>query len=346
MQENENELKMTRETYEKRLAYANALRDEKTLRFYDSLIALDADGIAPPIKEKPSKTLLIKRLALGGVFLLLLIVFIVAARSAIYDVVTYKLADDSYRQLSGQFSLSRESNLTKQLYPSDDDISLPDFSEMLAGDFVYKEARSNEELGKLAVYRAKLEQLRAQNPDTYGWITVEGTNVDYPLVQAADNDYYLKHDFTRNSYSAGAIFVDFNCSPVITDNCNTVIYGHNIRTRGIMFNQILRYMEEDFFKEHHEITVYTPDGVYTYTVFSFFQTTAYSGYTQMEFAEDAYFVNYCRTMKYNSWHDRETVPDSFFTPESKLLTLSTCTNGDANERYALVAVLTDKVENE
>ena len=327
----------------KAAAYGESLRAEGTLAFYSSLKALRADDIAPVSVEK-DRSARQKKALLIGIFVLLLGVFLYAAWSAVYDVVTYKLSDDSYTWLSENFSMKNDRSATERLYAAQDALALPNFTEMLSGNFTYKKVTTGEEEAQLAIYRSKLQQLKSKYPDTYGWISIDGTNIDYPIMQG-ENEYYLHHDFSGNSSSAGAIYIDSSCRKKLTDNPAAVIYGHNIRTRGIMFNQLLRYMDKSFFDAHPDITVYTPDGVYTYTIFSFFQTTADSGYIRMDFASEEDFAAHFPTLRSNSWYQRAGMGETVFTADSRVLVLSTCTNGAENERYAVIALLTDKLES-
>lgn len=103
----------------------------------------------------------------------------------------------------------------------------------------------------------RFEELREINPDIVGWLKIEGTEIDYPIVQTGNNDTYLNTDFEGKKSLAGSIYLDYECEPDFSGRHN-IIYGHNMRN-GSMFKDIVRYKEEAYFKEHQEITVYTPD---------------------------------------------------------------------------------------
>jgi len=100
------------------------------------------------------------------------------------------------------------------------------------------------------------DALRAINPDVVGWIIIPGTNVNYPVVQGADNEHYLYHLFDDSSSGTGAIFVDYKGSPTLTGQ-NNIIYGHNILD-GTMFSDITLYANQDYFDRHRVVLLYTP----------------------------------------------------------------------------------------
>ena len=99
--------------------------------------------------------------------------------------------------------------------------------------------------------------LKAINGDIIGWIQIEGTEISYPIVKGTDNSYYLKHTFEKNTNAAGAIFMDYTNSSDFQD-CNTLIYGHNMKN-GTMFHDLVNYKEESYFRQHQNIIIYTPE---------------------------------------------------------------------------------------
>lgn len=101
------------------------------------------------------------------------------------------------------------------------------------------------------------EELMKENPDTIGWIRVPDTNIDYPIVQGEDNDFYLNHDFYGKENIAGAIYLDFESQGDFVGR-NNILYGHNMKN-GSMFKDVNRYKDPDYFKEHQFFSIYTPD---------------------------------------------------------------------------------------
>lgn len=108
------------------------------------------------------------------------------------------------------------------------------------------------------------EELKRINSDVIGWITIDNTNINYPITQAKDNDYYLKRDINKNLSSCGNIFLDFENKKDFTD-ANSVIYGHNLRSGG-MFGDLKDIYEGKLGNEVY-VKIYTPDNTeYTYQV--------------------------------------------------------------------------------
>ena len=98
--------------------------------------------------------------------------------------------------------------------------------------------------------------LKMDNPDTIGWIRVPDTNIDYPIVQGTDNDFYLKHDFYGEKNVAGAIYLDFESEKDFISR-NNILYGHNMKN-GSMFKDVVRYKDPEYFKSHQFFSIYTP----------------------------------------------------------------------------------------
>ena len=101
------------------------------------------------------------------------------------------------------------------------------------------------------------EALWAINPDVIGWIKVEGTNIDYPILYGPDNEKYLHTDLEGNTTTAGSIFLDCDDQPDFT-SLHNVLYGHHMKN-GSMFKDVVYYKEQDFFDAHQQIVLYTPE---------------------------------------------------------------------------------------
>ena len=102
--------------------------------------------------------------------------------------------------------------------------------------------------------------LRELNPDVVGWIIIPGTNVNYPIVQGNDNEYYLYHLFDTTSSGTGSIFADFEGYSTL-DGQNNLIYGHNMFDSS-MFSDILMYSNQNYFDTHRTVFLCTPERNY------------------------------------------------------------------------------------
>ena len=96
-----------------------------------------------------------------------------------------------------------------------------------------------------------IDNLQAENPDVVGWILIPGTDISYPLLQAENNEYYLKHAWDNQKNSCGSIFYDYRSNP---SDWNSVIYGHNMRD-GSMFAQLHQYKDSDFAINNRQLLV-------------------------------------------------------------------------------------------
>ena len=126
---------------------------------------------------------------------------------------------------------------------------------------------------KLAISIRRInEEFFAINEDYIGWIEIEGTNINYPMVLGNNNEYYLRHNFRRRNIRHGAIFMDYRNKPDYSDN-HTVIYGHSMRD-GTMFRALDKYKNQSFIDGHEYISIRTLKGYRTYRIFSVYLVDA------------------------------------------------------------------------
>lgn len=182
----------------------------------------------------------------------------------------------------------------------------------------------------------KIAQLKNINSDTAGWITIDGTVVNYPLLWSSKRDYYLRRDFYKKSLSGGSIFLDDRNDPDVTKNRNTVIYGHNM-SDGSMFASIHDFASASVFYGT-KIEIATEDGIFVYTPFSVHTSNAFDNYFETDFVSDDDFIDFCEQMAFISLFETEYK----FNKNTQIITLSTCTSDQnaTNDRFALHAVLT------
>lgn len=138
------------------------------------------------------------------------------------------------------------------------------------------------------------DELKVINPDIVGWIKIEGTQIDYPIVQTGDNDKYLDTDFEGGKSAAGAIFLDYESEPDFSGRHN-IVYGHNMKN-GSMFKDIVKYKDEEYFKEHQDITVYTPEREYRLRAMSVLYTEPVGLRRKTQFASEESFQAYVEEM--------------------------------------------------
>lgn len=182
--------------------------------------------------------------------------------------------------------------------------------------------------------------LKEQNPDFYGWLSIEGTAIDYPVMYTPeDPEHYLRRAFDGTDSHSGVPFLDGSCFP----GCgNALIYGHNLNTGG-MFSDLLAYEDEEFRRDHPVIQFDTLTSQGTYAVFAVFYTAvsgtpeAFPYYQYTDLRDEAAFSAYVEGVTQSSLYDTGITPQS----GDALLTLSTCSYHAADGRFVVVACRTD-----
>lgn len=178
-------------------------------------------------------------------------------------------------------------------------------------------------------YTVDFNLLKKQNSDTVAWIKVNGTNIEYPIVKAKNNEYYLTHSFDKSSNSAGWIFADYKNKFDGTDK-NIVIYGHNRKDKS-MFGSLRNILSSQWQNnsENAEITFISENKNGIYKVFSVYQIEKEDYYIKTNFNSNNEFEKFLKTIKTRSMKDFKTPVSS----SDSILTLSTCA---ANDNYRIV----------
>ena len=177
------------------------------------------------------------------------------------------------------------------------------------------------------------DELRAINPDVIGWITCEGTRIDYPVVRGETNEKYLHHMFDGRYNYAGSIFMETANTPDFSD-FNTILYGHHMRN-GSMFHDLVLYKEDGFYEEHPYLLLLTPEKNYVLEVFGGFVSSLRENSWQIDFADDAERLAWIAGLKEKS--EFETPVD--VTTADRIVTLSTCSYEFSNARYVVYGIL-------
>ena len=180
------------------------------------------------------------------------------------------------------------------------------------------------------VNSANEEELKSINSDYKMWIQIENTNINYPVVQGSDNDYYLKHNFRKESNISGTVFVE--SANDIDNDKNIILYGHNMRN-GTMFNNITNYKEESFFNEDNKISIIMNNTLCEYEVFSVYVKNVSEVNLAIGFANEDEFINYA----YNEADESLYKKDVDFSAEDNLITLVTCSYEFTDARTIVVA---------
>lgn len=177
---------------------------------------------------------------------------------------------------------------------------------------------------KIPLIDVDFTNLLKTNKDTVGWLFVDGTNINYPVVQGTNNSYYLMVSFDNKYNDAGWIFMDYRNNPKNFDN-NTIIYGHS-RYDKSMFGSLRNITKNSWYKDtnNHIIKFSTPTSNTLWQVFSVYTIEAESYYITTNFANDNEFKEWLDTMIKRSVYDFKTTVDI----NDKILTLSSCYTSD------------------
>ena len=181
-----------------------------------------------------------------------------------------------------------------------------------------------------------LTDLYAQNDDLIGWIKIDNTSLDYPVMQTKDRpEYYLKRNFNKEYSSYGTPFLAEECN--LDTSENLIVYGHHMKNSK-MFGILENYKDKQYYDNHKIIKFYTLDGIKKYEIFAVFKTKLYESNTfkyyqnieldsQEEYSE---FIKKCCSM---SFYNTGIIPNY----KEKLITLSTCEYSAQNSRLFVVA---------
>ncbi len=237
------------------------------------------------------------------------------------------------------------------------------------GIYTYQASRTEREFARLAAYKEKEQDLLVQevtvsplihyteegervipevldeyknlynsNKRLIGWLKIDDTKIDYPVMQTTNNEYFLNHNFNQQSDRNGALFLDKDCD-VLEPSTNLIIYGHHMKS-GNMFGTLDKYSSEEFYKEHPVIQF---DSIYekgTYEVMYVFRSKIYSEedvvfkyYQFIDAGSEQEFNSNMQEMASMSLYDTG-VTASY---GDRLLTLSTCDYYVDDGRFVVVA---------
>lgn len=185
----------------------------------------------------------------------------------------------------------------------------------------------------------ELSDLYSQNSDLVAWISVPNTNIDYPVMQTKDDpDFYLRRGFDKEYSEYGCPYIAENCD-VDRPSDNIIVYGHNM-IAGVMFAQLEKFEDKDFWSKNKELSFYTLHEKRKYEIFAVFKTTVYNESTDefkyYEFVDSrnkeefTAYVDKCRSLALYDTDVKVKYGD-------KLLTLSTCEYSRDNSRLVVVA---------
>ena len=186
-----------------------------------------------------------------------------------------------------------------------------------------------------APFVLNFDELLAVNSDIIGWLKVDGTNINYPVLYSdTDREFYLYHNYKREYDTQGSVYIENFNSKDLSD-FNTIFYGHSM-LNGNMFGTLHNFSNWNFFTSYGNIVFYTPGATYHYQVFETATIEDKHILTYLNNADQDSIKAYIKTISnYNGFKKTEYT----ITPDSHIITLSTCTTDDS-KRLVVFAVLT------
>ena len=181
-------------------------------------------------------------------------------------------------------------------------------------------------------------ELQKLNPEVIAWLTIYGTNIDYPVAQTDDNQKYVNVNAKGEFSLAGSLFLDYRNTSDFSDFCN-IIYGHHMEKKS-MFGEVEEFKEQDFFDSHRYGFLYSDGKERGLEFFAFLEDDAYSDVIYNPELEDPEakeeFLSYIK-------EHAVCIADLLVASEDHVVLLSTCTPEGTNGRYILVGRMLEEV---
>ena len=194
-------------------------------------------------------------------------------------------------------------------------------------------AITNDEPDVFSPIQVDFDALFAKNQDVIAWLYCQDTPINYPVVQASDNEYYLRRLLDGSRNTAGTLFMDYRNATDLSD-WNSVIYGHNLHNDS-MFGTLPDYQAQSYFQAHPEMFLLTPEQDYVIELIAGFTTSA-SSELYNTFVPGAAE----KTRLLENWRqDSDFVSNITPTAEDRLIAFSTCSYEYSDARYVLIGIL-------
>lgn len=193
-----------------------------------------------------------------------------------------------------------------------------------------KELKRNLNRDDFPDIEVDFDELKKINPSCVAWLYVEGAQINYPVVQGEDNEFYLHHTFEMKKNSAGCVFMDWEVDPELT-SWNTFFYGHNMKN-GTMFGHLKNFINNPAnYKKYPYIYVFRPEGIYRYEIFSYYldQTDSKMYYTCDTFDEYRAYLREATKLSSKECKAKAKADDN-------IVTLVTCSGSGAYKRRFFV----------
>ncbi|MBS4933141.1 MAG: class B sortase [Clostridiales bacterium] len=178
------------------------------------------------------------------------------------------------------------------------------------------------------------QELKEKNEDSIGWITIEDTRIDYPVMyRKGDNQFYLNHNFQKEYSITGTPFIDGAWNPKSRKD-NLIVYAHHMKD-GSMFADLMKYEDVKYYEKHKQIAFYIKNKKYTYEIFAVCRVSAENeqGFYDIKQLESKQYEFYLEKIKEKAIY----ITDSYPKKQEQLLLLSTCEYSQEDGRLIVLA---------
>lgn len=214
-------------------------------------------------------------------------------------------------------------------------------AEIVMEEQTEEETQTNTEVEVEEVYVSPIDfdKLQTeQNEDIYAWIKLEGTKIDYPVLQHPEDDtYYLVHNIDGSYGYPGCIFSELYNRKDFTDPV-TVLYGHYMKD-GSMFAALHDYTDREFFEQHEDLTIYTPDEEINYKIFASCYTDNKRLLVWYNFYDKEILQQYLDEIYAQGESDKNHIRDDIeVSADDQFIILETCVDESEDQRYIIIGV--------
>lgn len=178
------------------------------------------------------------------------------------------------------------------------------------------------------------EKLNQENNDIIAWLYCEKTPINYPVVKAQDNSYYLRRGLDRKYSLSGTLFADYLNNSNFTDNL-TIIYGHNMKN-DTMFGTLTKYVNQEYFDEYQEMHLMMPDKKFKVTLIAGATVNSTSSIYKLPLNDEEKEAFISELRQKSTFKSEYT-----FSPDDKFVMFSTCSYEYSDARYVLIGLLNE-----
>lgn len=191
---------------------------------------------------------------------------------------------------------------------------------------VYVGSYKTQESKPVEYTKVKELQEENNNKDIKGYLTVPGTNINEPVLQGVNNEYYLSHGANKKKNIIGSVYLDYRVK--INEGRKNLIYSHNSSSLNVPFKELEKYYNLDYYKEHQYIFLEDENNKQTYQIFSIFVETKDWSYMKIDYTDEEW-LEHLNYLKEKSWYDTKVNIEQ----DDDILILQTCSHHKDYKKY-------------